>query len=309
MNKHRLISRLALLGAILSALLLAAPQANAQERFKTAEDAVNALIAGARKGDKNAVLGVLGHKGKQIVTSGDPVADASVRGKFVAAYDAKHEIKVDGDKATLIIGDENWPFPVPLVRRGDLWNFDTRAGLDEVLRRRVGRNELSTIQSLLAYVQAQNEYAALDPAGLGPHTYAMRIVSSAGKKDGLYWPAASGEQQSPLGEFFAEASAEGYKPGAKPIPFHGYYYRILTRQGPDAKGGAFDYVVNGKMIGGFALIATPAEYGNSGVMTFIVNHDGDVFEKDLGPRTAKIVKSIQAFEPDKGWKKVEPPSE
>jgi hypothetical protein len=158
---------------------------------------------------------------------------------------------------------------------------------------------------MLAYVAAQNEYASLDPAGLGPHVYAQKIVSSPGKKDGLYWPAAAGQPESPLGDLFAEAAAEGYKPGAKPIPYHGYYYRILTRQGAGATGGAFDYVVKGKMIGGFGLIAYPAEYGSSGIMTFMVNHDGQVFQKDLGRRTAKLVQKIQSFAPDAAWQKVE----
>jgi hypothetical protein len=287
------------------ALLVASPQARAQEQFRTADDAVNALVGAARSQDKDAIVGVLGRQGKHIVTSGDPVADEAVRTKFLAAYDAKHALKEVGDSATLVIGNDDWPFPIPIVRRNDLWSFDTKAGLAEILQRRIGRNELSAIQASLAYVQAQQEYAALDPQGFGPHVYAMQIVSSDGKKDGLYWPAAEGQPESPLGDLFAEAAAEGYHPGATPIPYHGYYYRILTRQGPDAKGGAFDYVVNGKMIGGFALLAYPAEYGNSGIMTFMVSHDGDVFQRDLGPRTAKIVRSIQAFSPDAGWKKVE----
>ena len=166
----------------------------------------------------------------------------------------------DGDdKATLVIGDDDWPFPIPLVRKRRGWSFDTGAGLDEILRRRIGRNELSAIQVSLAYVQAQNEYASLDPDGLGPHVYAQRIVSSQGKKDGLYWPTAEGEEPSPLGDLAAKASAEGYKAGETAAsPYHGYYYRVLKRQGASAAGGAYDYVVNGKMIGGFALIAYPA---------------------------------------------------
>ena len=173
------------------------------------------------------------------------------------------------------------------------------------MRRRIGRNELSAIQVARAYVQAQNEYAALDPAGLGRGVYAQRIVSHPGKKDGLYWPTAEGETPSPLGDLAAQASAEGYKPGKGPIPYHGYYYRILTRQGAGAPGGAYDYLVKGKMRGGFALLAFPAEYGNSGIMTFMVNHDGTVFQKDLGPKTAKLARKIESFAPDQGWTKVE----
>ena len=293
--------------SILSLLVASALplSATAQESFPSAEAAVAALIDAAKSGDKKAVLRVLGTQGRQVVSSGDVVADKSVKERFVAAYDTKHAVTEDGDKATLIIGAEDFPFPIPIVRKDNRWSFDTAAGLDEILRRRIGRNELSAIEVCRAYVQAQNEYAALDPADLGPHVYAQKIVSSPGKKDGLYWPAAEGQQQSPLGDLFAAASAEGYKPGAKPIPYHGYYYRILKGQGADAPGGAFDYVVKGKMIGGFALLAYPASYGNSGITTFMVNHDGQVFEKDLGPQTAKVAWTIQAFAPDATWRKVE----
>jgi hypothetical protein len=274
----------------------------AQEQFNTPDAAVDALVGAARSGDAKAIVSVLGPEGNAIVSSGDPVADANTREKFVAAYDAKHAIEPEGDGAqTLIIGDEDWPFPIPLVNKAGEWQFDTGAGLDEILRRRVGRNELSAIEVARAYVQAQNEYAELDPAGLGRGVYAQRIVSHPGKKDGLYWPTAEGQPPSPLGELAAQASAEGYKAGQAPIPYHGYYYRILTRQGADAPGGAYDYLVKGKMRGGFALLAFPAEYGNSGIMTFMVNHDGTVFQKDLGPKTAKLARKIESFAPDQTW--------
>jgi hypothetical protein len=298
------MQRLGLL--ILGAALVAAAPCSAQERFKTTEDAVTALVDAAKAEDKKELLKVLGPKGQQIVSSGDPVADRNARDKFVAAYDTKHNITQDGDDtATLVIGDDAWPFPIPMVRKHDGWRFDTVAGLDEILRRRIGRDELSTIQVMLAYVQAQNEYASLDPDGLGPHVYAQRIVSSPGKKDGLYWPTAEGEEASPLGDLAAQASAEGYKVGQKPIPYHGYFYRVLKRQGAGASGGAYDYVVNGKMIGGFALLAYPAEYGNSGIMTFMVNHDGTVFQKDLGRRTERTARRIESFAPDSTWAKVD----
>jgi hypothetical protein len=287
-----------------SALFCFAP-ANAQERFKSAEDAVTAFVDAAKSKNKKAILAVLGSKGRQVISSGDVVADQAVRDKFIAAYDAKHSLEEEKDKATLIVGENDFPFPIPIVRKDDRWSFDTKAGLEEILRRRIGRNELAAIEVSLAYVQAQNEYASLDPAGLGPHVYAQKIVSSPGKKDGLYWPSVEGQPESPLGDLFAEAAAEGYKPGAKPIPYHGYYYRILKRQSGGAPGGAFDYVVKGKMIGGFALLAYPAEYGNSGIMTFMVSHDGQVFQKDLGPRTAKLVQKIQSFAPDATWQKVD----
>jgi hypothetical protein len=282
----------------------------AQEQFNTPDAAVEALVSAARSGDAKAIVAVLGPGGQAIVSSGDPVADSNTREKFVSAYDTKHAIEPEGDGTqTLIIGDDDWPFPIPLVNKAGEWQFDTGAGLDEILRRRVGRNELSAIQVARGYVQAQNEYAELDPAGLGRGVYAQRIVSHKGEKDGLYWPTAEGQPPSPLGELAAQASAEGYKTGKGPIPYHGYYYRILTRQGAGAPGGAYDYLVKGKMRGGFALLAFPAEYGNSGIMTFMVNHDGTVFEKDLGPKTAKLARKIESFAPDQTWSKVDSPSQ
>jgi len=206
------------------------------------------------------------------------------------------------DKAVLIIGHEDWPFPIPLVRKDGTWRFDTSAGREEVLYRRIGRNELSAIQACLAYVDAQQEYAERGIAGNG--VYAQRIVSGPGKKDGLYWPAQPSEDDSPLGEFAASAAAEGYRVGQQRAPYHGYYYKVLTRQGPNAAGGALDYIVRGRMIGGFALVAYPAEYRNSGVMTFLVNHRGDVYEKDLGSNTTRIAAGITAFNPDNTWRRV-----
>ena len=288
-----------------AALFICAP-ASAQQQFDSTEDAVTALVTAAKEHHKSAINKILGPKGQKIISSGDKVADNRVREDFVAAYDKKHTIENEGeDKATLVIGDNDWPFPIPIVHKDGKWSFDTGAGLDEILRRRIGRNELSAIQVSLAYVQAQNEYASLDPEKAGPHVYAQRIVSSRGKKDGLYWPTAEGEEPSPLGDLAAKASAEGYKAGGKPKPYHGYYYRILKRQGSGAAGGAYDYVVNGKMIGGFALIAYPAQYGNSGIMTFMVNQDGDVFQRDLGERSEKIARKIETFDPDAKWTKVD----
>jgi hypothetical protein len=288
-----------------AALLGLCAPAFAQEQFGTPEAAIEALVAAARSGDRNAILKVLGSDGKPIVGSGDPVADSNIRQDFVSAYDAKHAIEMEGDGTqTLVIGNDDWPFPIPLINKGGQWEFDTTAGLNEILRRRVGRNELSAIQVSLAYVQAQNEYASLDPAGAGRGVYAQRIVSRPGKKDGLYWATTEGEEPSPLGELAAQAAAEGYKPGTTPIPYHGYYYRIITRQGATASGGAYDYLVKGKMIGGFALVAYPAEYGNSGIMTFMVNQDGIVFQKDLGPKTTKLVRKINSFSPDDTWTRI-----
>jgi len=277
----------------------------AQQSFKTPGAAADALANAARASDRAALLAVLGKEGAEIASSGDPVADSDIRKRFVEAYDAKHQVQMNGDaNATLIIGKEDFPVPIPLVRKGDAWQFDTAAGRQEVLARRIGRNELAAIQSSLAYADAQNEYADKDRTGAGAGVYAQRIVSDAGKKDGLYWPSSTSGDESPLGELVAEATQQGYRVGEGRAPFHGYYFKILTRQGPDAHGGALDYVVNGKMIGGYALVAYPAEYRNSGVMTFIVNHEGVVFQKDLGPHTAELAERMTAFNPDSSWTKV-----
>ena len=290
-----------------AALILASVSvAHAQQSFKSPEDAVTALVTATRDNWPKGVITVLGADGADIVSSGDNVADEAMRQKFIAAYDAKHELKKEGDdKAVMLIGSEDFPFPIPIARKGAAWLFDTAAGRLEILYRRIGRNELSAIQASLAYVDAQNEYADMNRASVGGATYAQRIVSHPGKKDGLYWPAAPGEEASPLGELVAQATTEGYAVGSDRIPFHGYYFKILTRQGPMATGGEVDYVAHGKMIGGFALVAYPAEYGNSGVMTFVVNYAGTVFQKDLGERTAKIAERMTSFNPDQTWKKVD----
>jgi hypothetical protein len=291
----------------LLALLLVNGGSQAQQSYPSAEDAAAALAAAVKSGPPD-ILKVLGKSADDIVSSGDDVADADIRQRFFSAYDAKHAIKPEGKKkATLILGPDEFPFPIPLVNTKTGWEFDTDEGRQEVLVRRIGRNELDAIQTCLAFVDAENDYADKDPAGSGNGVYAQRIVSSPGKKDGLYWPSSGGDE-SPLGEFAAKASAEGYSTeGRVQQPYHGYYYRILTRQGPDALGGAFDYVVGGKMIGGFALVAYPADYGNSGVMTFIVNHNGRVYQQDLGPRSSLRAFRMSAFNPDSDWKKVDVP--
>jgi len=293
----------ALTAALLVFVMVSA--ASAQQSFKTAEAAVDALVNATKSGDQKGILTVLGPDGAGIASSGDKVEDAAARKRFIDAYDAKHQINMEGDqKAVLVIGDQDWPFPIPIVRKDDSWRFDTAAGRDEILYRRIGRNERAAIQASLAYVDAQNDYAAITRASTGTAAYAQRIVSQTGKKDGLYWPTEPGESPSPLGELVAGATREGYRVGGERAPFHGYYYKILTRQGSAAPGGAYDYVVRGKMIGGFALVAYPAVYRQSGVMTFLVNHEGTVFEKDLGPRTAQIAEHIDSFNPDDTWKKV-----
>ena len=289
-------------GAIVAAALLASAS-QAQQAFSSAEDAAAQLAAAVKTGTRSAIMKVLGNDAENIVESGDDVADAATRQRFLSAYDAKHSIKVEGNKqATLILGADDFPFPIPLVNNKGGWEFDAAAGRIEILYRRIGRNELDAIQTSLAFVAAQNEYAEKDRTGDGAVVYAQRIVSTPGKKDGLFW--RDDRAPSPLGDLAAQASAEGYKVGEQAAPYHGYYFRILKGQGSDAPGGAFYYVVKGKMIGGFALIAYPAEYGNSGVMTFMVNHAGTVYEKDLGERTERIAKRIILFDPDQTWKKV-----
>ena len=290
----------------IAALLCAATSvAMAQQTFKTPEEAATALVNAAKSGDSKSIVTVLGPDGEDIVSSGDEVADAATRAKFIAAYDSKHTTAMEGDsKAVMVVGPDDFPLPIPLVRKDGLWRFDTAAGREEILFRRIGENELDAIQSALAYVDAQDEYAEKDRTGAGVNTYAQRIISQPGKKDGLYWPTSQGEQPSPLGELVAEATKQGYRVGAGRTPFHGYYFKILTKQGAAAAGGELEYIVNGKMIGGFALVAYPAEYRNSGVMTFIVNHAGTVFQKDLGPNTAQVAERMTAFNPDKTWQKV-----
>jgi len=301
---HRKASlRLALCTAALLVGMVSA--AGAQQSFKSADEAMAALAGAAKSGDQKAVLAILGKDAEDLVSSGDPVDDQATRQRFLTAYDEKHAIEMDGDaKAIMIVGKDDFPFPIPIMRKDDSWRFDTAAGREEILDRRIGRNELAAIQAVLAYVDAQNDYADKD-RGAGTGVYAQRIVSQPGKKDGLYWPTAQGEEESPLGELAADASAKGYKVGGGRAPYHGYYYKILTKQGAKAPGGELDYVVRGKMIGGFALVAYPAEYRNSGVMTFLVNHNGTVYQKDLGPKTTQIAERMTAYEPDPSWEKVD----
>ncbi|MET3968348.1 DUF2950 domain-containing protein [Bradyrhizobium sp. S3.9.1] len=296
------LHRAILTGVVALAMLGSAAQA--QQSYKTPEDAAAALAAAVKSGPGD-ILKVLGRAAEDIVSSGDEVADNDIRQRFTSMYDAKHGIKAEGNKtATLILGPDDFPFPIPLLNTKTGWAFDTDEGRIEVLRRRIGRNELDAIQTALAYVDAQNEYADKD-RGEGAGVYAQRFLSTPGKKDGLFW--RDDNDPSPLGALVAEASAEGYKQGTgeAPAPYHGYYFRILKGQGSDAAGGALNYVVKGKMIGGFGLIAWPAEYGNSGVMTFLVNHAGTVYQKDLGNRTAVVAERTTLFDPDQTWKKVD----
>ena len=280
----------------------------AAKSFATAQEAAGALAGALKAANKDELFAVLGPDSRSWVLSGDDVADRADWKKFLDAYEQKNAVQVNGDKAVLEVGNDAWPFPAPIVNKGGKWAFDANAGREEVINRRVGRNELDTIQTLLAVVDAQREYAAGDMDGNGFSDYARRVRSSPGKKDGLYWPDEAGKPQSPLGPLVAEATAEGYgkgQPTGKPQAYHGYHYKLLTSQGKNAPGGAYDYVVGGKLLGGFAVLAYPANYGSSGVMTFLVNHEGVVYEKDLGASTATAAAGMTKFDPDKTWRKAQ----
>jgi hypothetical protein len=251
------------------------------------------------------MLAILGDEGTGVVSSGDAVADRAARARFVAAYDEKHRLEAGGGKVVLVVGRDDFPFPIPIVPDGPSWRFDTPAGKEEILSRRIGRNELNTIQVCLAYVDAQREYYARDPDGDALLQYARTFASSPGKRDGLYFATRPDEPPSPFGPFVDRARGEGYSKGSSaPVPYWGYYYRVLTAQGKDAPGGAYDYLAHGRLLGGFALVAYPAQYGVSGVMTFIVNQDGVVYQKDLGPNSAATARAMKQFNPDSTWKKV-----
>ena len=284
-----------------AAAAAAAPKAR---YFASPEEAVTALFTAAKAQDEKAMLTIFGPAAKPLISSGDPVEDRASYERFVARYEeAKHLVNSSDTQAVLEIGKASWPFPIPLVKDKDGWRFDTAAGKEEILNRRIGNNELSAIQASLAYVDAQREYYTRDPDGDSLLHYARHLQSTKGKRDGLYWPTGPGEPESPLGPFFAQARAQGYSTSraGEPHPYHGYLFRILDGQGPHAEGGAYSYLAKGELMGGFALVAYPAKYDASGVMTFLVNHDGVVFEKDLGPRTGELAKKMARFDPDETW--------
>jgi len=281
----------------------------AQKSFCSPEEAVKSLVAAVRANDIKEMLTILGPGSRELVSSGDDVADRAGREKFLKAYDQMNTLEQkSAEQMVLCVGTDNWPLPIPIVKKGATWGFDTKKGKQEILNRRIGRNELHVLDVLHAYVDAQREYASKDCKGGGAVEFAQKFISTEGKHDGLYWEAKEGEEMSPLGPLVAQAAKEGYAKKAEGInlsPFHRYYYRILKGQGKHATGGAYDYVVKGKMILGFALVAYPAQYGNSGIMTFIVNQEGIIYQKNLGKNTERIAKAMKKFDPDRTWKKVE----
>ena len=276
--------------------------------FSSPDEAGNTLLAAAKSGDQNALLAIFGPDSKEVIYSGDAVQDKNAADMFVKGYGVMHRWRsLPGGDQILLVGPDNFPFPIPLKKNGDgKWFFDLAAGKDEVLNRRIGRNELAMIDVCGAVADAEAEYFAQPHDGEKAKQYAAKFISDPGKQNGLYWPSPEGKPASPLGPLAAFATAEGYT--AKPeghTPFHGYYFRMLNGQSDKAPGGAKDYVVNGKMRGGFAFVAYPAEYGNSGVMTFMINQDGVLLQKDLGKTTTETATAMSVFDPDSGWSIVE----
>src|SRR5262245_20444844 len=301
----KLTAGVLMLVAVALAAQNSASQQTTQRRFGSAEEAVQSVIKAAKTNNRTEMLAILGADAEDLLSSGDKVADRRARQLILVALNEKWSLANQGPNTkTLIIGNEEWPSPIPLVKDKTGWRFDTAAGREEILYRRVGRNELSTIKTCLIYVKAQKEYAQKGHDGKAEGLFAQKLASEPGKQDGLFWKSGPGEELSPLGEFAAEASSEGYsRSDSGPTPFHGYLFRMLNAQGPAAPGGAKDYVSNGDMKGGFALVAYPAEYRNSGVMTFLVNEDGVLYEKDLGDKTVQLASQITEYNPDKSWRK------
>jgi hypothetical protein len=302
--KIGIATRLILLTLIISLAACSKSDKPSYRVFATPDDAGNGLLAAAKSGDQNAVLAVFGPESKEVIFSGDSVQDKAMVDAFVAAYGVMHRWRKMPDGAQiLLIGADNFAFPIPLKKNGaDQWSFDAAAGKDEILSRRIGRNELAVIEVCGALVDAQAEYFSQPHEGAGPNQFAVKFISDAGKQNGLYWEPAEGQPKSPLGPLAAFATAEGYSTKANShTPFHGYYFHMLNKQGSHAPGGARDYVVNGKMVGGFAFVAYPAEYGNSGVMTFLINQDAVLLQKDLGKTTTEIAAAMSEFDPDSTW--------
>jgi Protein of unknown function (DUF2950) len=293
------------------ALLLLIPlvaTAAPQQTFATPEAAVDALVAALKANDDAAMIAIFGEDHKSLVVSPDQAANSATRAKILAAIQAFHVLDDPSkDRRILVIGDQAWPMPIPIVRTGERWRFATEEGEDEIINRRIGGNERNALVVLRAYLDAQRQYASRDRDGDDVLQYAQKLGSTAGKRDGLYWPAdaAKGEEASPFGPLVADASPY-LKGHAESDPYRGYYFKILTRQGKSAPGGAYSYIINGRMIAGFAMVAYPARWGESGVMTFIVSNNGKVYQRDLGKDSAAIGAKITSFDPGPGWKEVSP---
>jgi Protein of unknown function (DUF2950) len=298
-----------LCAALLAHSLLITAQGSAQRTFPTPEDAVRELIAAAKPGKLDDLLAIFGADGRELVASSDAAtARQNLEIFTVATTEGWRLVDQGTNHKVLVIGNEGWPFPVPIVKSANSWKFDTAAGKEEVLARRIGRNELAGIGTCHTYVEAQRDYAKQGHDGKPAGLFAKTFTSDPGKQNGLYWQAARNEPRSPLGDLVSEASQEGRQLGTdrdRPSPFHGYYFKILTGQGKSAPGGAKSYIVNGEMSGGFALVAWPAQYDASGVMTFIVNKDGVVHQKDLGPKTDATVAAMTVYNPDASWRRVQ----
>jgi Protein of unknown function (DUF2950) len=286
-----------------------AAQAGQHRTFGSPEDAVKALVETVRAGNLDQLMAIFGQDGKELIASSDPATARQNRQVFTVAFAEQWHLEDAGPgRKTLVIGNEAWPFPVPLVKEAAGWRFDTAAGKEEVIARRIGRNELETIETTRAYVTAQQRYAQLGHDGKPAGSYATKFQSDPGKEDGLYWPTSKGQKRSPLGDLAAQAAAGGRPLGAgreQLSAFHGYYFRILTGQGSLAPGGARSYIVKGEMSGGFALVAWPAQYDVTGVMTFMVSQDGIVREKDLGPGTDAAARQMTVYNPDSSWRQVQ----
>jgi hypothetical protein len=298
--------------AALSLYVLNIPSALAQQgnekTFATPGDATLALYNAVKSGDSQTVAAIFGSNSNDILHTGDDVADKNMADNFIRRYEQMHRVVIEPDQtATLYIGAENWPLPISIVKNSSgAWYFDTENGKTEILQRRVGTNENDAIEILHALVDAQHDYASEAHDGETTKHYALKFLSDEGKQNGLYWKTADNASQSPIGPLLVSATSEGYTPQqGKQAPFHGYYYRILTRQGAAAKGGARDYVVDGELTRGFAFLAYPAEYRNSGVMTFIVNQSGVVYQKDLGPQTSEVAAAMKEYNPDDSWEQVD----
>lgn len=286
----------------LALALPAAAQAPGQPTFASAEEAVQALIGAAKARDTATLVTLLGPGSEPIVSSGDAVADRSETEGFLSAYAQKHSLAPgDADTMVLQVGTDEWPLPIPIVKKNGRWYWDGGTAAEEIVYRRIGRNELNAMEACRGVVEAQHEYAAEGRDGQPAGMYAQKLISDAGRRNGLYWPVGPDESPSPAGPLLAKAASENYAYAGTPTPYHGYFYRLLTAQGPDAPGGAKSYLVEGGLVGGFALVAYPAEYRQSGVMTFLVGQDGVIYEKDLGPKTAELAQQIKDYNPDSSW--------